>query len=249
VGRAHFRFYAELNDFLPPERRFAGFIQAFDVPATVKHWIESCGVPHTEVELVLVNGESEDFTRLVRDGDRVSVYPVFESVDVTPLVRVRPAPLRDLRFVLDTHLGKLARNLRLLGFDCLYGRDWEDSLLAEVSAREGRVLLTRDRGLLMRGAVTRGCYVRETAPRRQALEVLRRFDLAGTLAPLSRCLRCNDRLESVGKSEVEPELPARTAALFVDYRRCPFCGRVYWQGSHWRRMTKWVEELRREAGG
>lgn len=229
MGRAEFRFYAELNDFLAPARRFRPFPAVFTVPTTVKHWIESFGVPHTEVELILVDGESVGFDRRVEDGARVSVYPMFEALDVSALLRVRPAPLREIRFVLDTHLGKLARYLRMAGFDCVYGRDWGDALLAGVSRRDSRVLLTRDLGLLKRNEVTRGYAVRETQPGRQAREVLRRFDLFDAMRPLTRCLMCNDPLTAAG-----PGL-----------WRCPSCERLYWKGSHYRRMLQFLEELRR----
>jgi hypothetical protein len=176
---AWFRFYAELNDFLPAERRMTPFECSFIDPATMKDAIESLGVPHTEVDLILANGESVDFSYVLRDGDRISVYPVFEALDITPLVRVRPRPLRQPRFVLDTHLGRLAVYLRIAGFDALYQNDYGDAELVRISRDERRILLTRDAGLLQRCMITHGYYVRETAARRQFAEVMRRFDLAG----------------------------------------------------------------------
>src|SRR5262249_31383318 len=156
MNRACFRFYAELNDFLPPGRRGVTFTYSFEGSPSIKDLIEALGVPHTEVDLILVNGESVDFAYRVREGDRISVYPVFESLDITPLLRVRPRPLRETRFVLDTHLGRLAAYLRLLGFDTLYRNDAGDDELARISSGEGRILLTRDRGLLKRSQVTHG---------------------------------------------------------------------------------------------
>lgn len=183
---AWFRFYAELNDFLPPERRMASVARPFVDAAPVKDMIESLGVPHTEVDLILANGVSVDFAYVVRDGDRLSVYPVFEALDITPLVRLRPRPLRESRFVLDTHLGRLARYLRMAGFDTLYRNDYSDAELARISLAEKRILLTRDAGLLNRGMVTHGYYVRETTVRRQFAEVMRRFDLRGSVRPFTR---------------------------------------------------------------
>src|SRR3954462_14456088 len=150
------RFYAELNDHLPPDSQYKTLERPFDVPRSVKDLIESCGIPHTEVELIVVNGASVDFTHLVRDGDRIAVYPGFEALDVTPELRVRPAPLRDPRFVLDVHLGKLAAYMRMLGFDAVYRTCFDDADLARVSSEQHRILLTRDRGLLKRSAVTHG---------------------------------------------------------------------------------------------
>jgi uncharacterized protein with PIN domain len=238
---ANFRFYAELNDFLPPERRFTGFPYSFLDAATVKDRIESFGVPHTEVDLILVNGQSVDFAYRVRDGDRISVYPVFEAFDIAGLTRLRPEPLRDVKFVLDVHLGRLAAYLRMLGFDALYQNRCGDQRLAEISRHEHRILLTRDVGLLKRACVTHGYYLRATQPRRQLAEAVRRFDLGRLARPFSRCLRCNTPLARAGKDQVLHQLPAQVALLHDEFRRCPDCGRVYWQGGHFRRMRQWVD--------
>lgn len=243
MKRAHFRFYAELNDFLPPARRGVTFAHEFTGGPSVKDVVEALGVPHTEVELVLADGESVDFSWTLRDGARVSVYPVFESIDVAPLVRVRPAPLREVRLVLDVHLGRLARYLRMLGLDALWPGDVPDEELARLSADERRVLLTRDAGLLKRKAVTHGCFVREREPRRQLLEVVRRLDLGRALAPFRRCLRCNVLLEDAHPADVAAEVPAGVRERHHAFRRCPACRRVYWAGSHVRRMERLVAEL------
>ncbi len=243
MAEARFRFYAELNDFLPPERRFVEFPIEFIDIATVKDRIESLGVPHTEVDLILVNGEPVEFTQRVQDGDRVSVYPVFEAFDIAPLARLRPEPLRNPRFVLDTHLGRLAAYLRMLGFDALYGNRCADAELAAISRDQHRILLTRDVGLLKRAAVTHGYFVRETRPREQLAEVVRRFDLARLATPFTRCMRCNTELEPATREKVRDNLPGQAAEQYGDFRRCPGCGRVYWQGSHHRRMAEWIAEL------
>lgn len=233
---AAFRFYAELNDFLPAARQFTEFTHPFLDIATVKDFIESFGVPHTEVDLVLVNGEPVEFSYRVKDGDRVSVYPMFESFDIAPVSRVRPEPLRTPRFILDTHLGRLAAFLRMLGFDCLYRNCYTDEQLASTSRDERRILLTRDVGLLKRGAVTHGYFVRETDPKRQLCEIVCRFDLVRLARPFTRCMRCNTPLQEVSKADVLAELPPRTAEEHNEFRRCPTCRRVYWKGAHYRRM-------------
>jgi hypothetical protein len=148
---ACFRFYAELNDHLPLGQQFGLVEKQFFVPASVKDMIEAIGVPHAEVDLILVNGESSDFTRLIRNGDRVAVYPVFESIDITPVLRLRPQPLRETKFVLDVHLGRLAGYLRMLGFDAVYSNRIGDLELVRISCQEKRILLTRDRGVLNTG--------------------------------------------------------------------------------------------------
>jgi uncharacterized protein with PIN domain len=238
---ANFRFYAELNDFLPPERRFTEFAYGFANAASVKDRIESFGVPHTEVDLILVNGQSVDFAYRVRDGDRISVYPVFEALDIAGLTRLRPEPLRDPKFVLDVHLGRLAAYLRMLGFDALYQNLCTDARLAEISRDEHRILLTRDVGLLKRGSVTHGYYIRSEQPRQQLKEVVWRFDLVRLAKPFSRCLRCNAPLERIGKDQVRRQLPDTVALLHDEFLRCPNCGRAYWKGGHYRRMRQWID--------
>lgn len=244
---AHFRFYEELNDFLPPERRKADFDYTFERRASIKDVIEALGVPHTEVELILVNGVSVDFDYILADGDRVSVYPVFESLDVMPLVRLRPAPLRTPRFVLDTHLGTLARYLRLLGFDALYRNDYNDDELAQTSATGHRILLTRDRDLLKRKIVTHGIFVRSDQPRLQLADICRRLDLYESFKPFSRCARCNGLLKPVEKSEVIDRLEPKTKLYYDRFLRCTNCGQVYWKGSHFERMEKLIAQIRGDA--
>lgn len=243
--RVTVRFYAELNDFLPADRR--GRPTELDVApgTTVKDLCESLGVPHTEIDVVLVNGESVAFGHQVADGDVLSVYPVFEALDVSPVVRLRPRPLREPRFVLDVHLGRLARVLRLLGFDAVWRNDITDDELVTTSVGEKRWLLTRDRGLLKRSMLTHGYYVRETDRWRQILEVLRRFDLFGAISPFGRCLECNGVLGPVAKEQVEDRLPPRTRRDYHHFQRCPDCSRVYWQGSHYDRLVALVEDIRR----
>jgi uncharacterized protein with PIN domain len=238
---ANFRFYAELNDFLAPERRFTEFPYDFLDVATVKDRIESFGVPHTEVDLILANGQSVDFSYRVQDLDRISVYPVFEAFDIAGLTRLRPEPLRDPQFILDVHLGRLAGYLRMLGFDSLYENCSTDERLAEISYRERRILLTRDAGLLKRGTVTHGYYVRAIQPRQQLAEVIRRFDLRRLAKPFLRCLRCNTLLALAGKDDVRHLLPVQVALLHNEFLRCPDCGRVYWKGGHFRRMRQLID--------
>lgn len=240
---ASFRFYEELNDFLaPPHRR-----RAFEAPcaraATVKHMIEALGVPHTEVELVLVNGESVGFDRLLAHGDRVSVYPRFETFDVTPLLRVRATPLRVTRFIADAHLGGLARLLRLTGFDTLYDNHYDDAELVAIATREGRIALTRDRELLKRRELTHGCFVHALKPEQQAAEIVQRLDLARSARPFSLCLECNAPLRPIDKADVAHRLPADVRARQARFSTCDRCQRVFWEGSHWQRMQAIVTRL------
>jgi uncharacterized protein with PIN domain len=242
-GRAEFRFYAELNDFLPPDRRFTTFAGDFAFGATVKDAIESLGVPHTEIDVILVNEESVGFSRRVNDGDRISVYPVFESFDVSSVTRLRPSPLRDTRFVVDANLGQLARYLRLLGFDAVYSQQLSDSQLVETSISEGRLLLTRDIGVLKHGALTHGYFVRARDGRSQVVEVLTRFDLYRALAPLSRCANCNGSLRSVDKEQISNRLEPSTREHFDEFWICEGCNNIYWKGAHIAGIEQFVRDV------
>lgn len=240
---ASFRFYAELNDFLPRERRKTDFVYGFDRRASIKDCIEAMGVPHTEVDLILVNGVSVRFSYILADRDQVSVYPVFELLDITPVTRLRPRPLRDPRFVVDVNLGRLARYLRLLGFDTLYRNDYVDRDLVRICSEQGRIVLTRDRNLLKHAAITHGCFVHNTQPLRQIEEVIRRLDLSGSAEPFKRCVRCNGLLQSVDKSAVADRLPPLTRRYYEVFWRCGVCGQLFWQGAHYQRMMELVEGL------
>lgn len=229
---AEFRFYEELNDFLLPAQRKRSLEYRFQGHPGIKDPIEAFGVPHTEVDLIVVNGESVGFDYQLRPGDRVAVYPMFESFDISPLVKLREKPLRRTAFVLDVNLGKLARRLRMLGFDALYDNRYEDAEVADIAAAEGRIVLTRDRRLLFAKRITHGYWVRSTDPRRQVDEVLTRFDLRRQIRPFRRCMRCNGLLREVPKAEVLDRLEPKTKLYYERFYQCGGCGKVYWEGSH-----------------
>jgi uncharacterized protein len=241
---ARFRFYAELNDFLPEARRQREFGYGFIGTPAVKDAIEAIGVPHTEVDVILVDGESVDFSRLLKGGERVAVYPVFERYDVSPVTRLRPAPLRSTRFVADVHLGSLARNLRLLGFDTTWARDLEDQAIIDIAADERRIILTRDKGILKAGRVTRGYWLRATDTPGQVDEVIRALDLGGNIRPYTRCMECNGKLEPIERSEAARSVPLQVILVYRDFNRCPDCRRVYWKGSHFERLAQVVRRAR-----
>ncbi|OFW14078.1 MAG: twitching motility protein PilT [Acidobacteria bacterium RIFCSPLOWO2_02_FULL_67_21] len=238
------RVYGPLNDFLPPARRQAAFAHAFEGRESVKDLVEGLGIPHPEIDLILVNGEPVAFDYAVQDGNRIAVFPRFESVDIAGVTLVRP-PLGALHFVLDGHLGRLARYMRLVGLDATYLADASDDDIAALAAREGRIVLTRDRGLLKLRGVSRGYWIRATMPRQQLVEVLHRF--GPMRAPFSRCLRCNAELREVPKASVESRLEPRTREYYQRFHECPRCHRIYWAGSHWQRLTRLVESTTLEA--
>lgn len=244
---AYFRFYAELNALLAMKDQFRDIRQVFKGRQTVKHLIESLGIPHTQVDLILANGTSVDFAYIPSDGDAISVYPVFETFDISPLIRLRPSPLRESKFVLDGHLGRLAAYLRMLGFDSQYRNDFLDEELTLISINENRILLTRDRGLLKRSQVTHGYLLTTRDPRQQLLAVIRRFDLISSFKQFSRCIACNGLLESKTKAAVINRLEPRTKQYFEKFKQCTDCGKVYWKGSHYDRMLDFIEWLRKSS--
>jgi uncharacterized protein with PIN domain len=248
MARVHIRFYEELNFFLAPQHRKQRFAREFAPGTSVKNLIENLGVPHTEVDLILANGDSVGFTYRLRAEDMISVYPVFESFDIGSLSRVRPEPLRELKFVLDVHLGTLATELRLLGFDTLYRNNLDDDTLASCSREEHRVLLTRDRGLLKRKTVTHGYYIRSRGLQRQLGEIMLRFDLRKSLKPFTRCLKCNTLLEAIPKSQTEGRVPAFVYRQYARFKQCPACRNIYWKGSHWGHMQKHLQQIFSGAG-
>jgi uncharacterized protein with PIN domain len=242
-NKAAFRFYEELNDFLPKERRKKTFTHSFDGNPAVKDPIEAMGVPHTEVDLILVNGKSVGFDYHLKNGDRVSVYPVFETFDISPIVKLRGRPLRKTAFVLDVHLGRLARLLRMAGFDAKYQNDYTDRDMVQISVKENRIILTRDRGLLCIKEVQHGYWLRSTGPREQLREVVDRFDLYSMIRPFHRCMVCNGRIKPVDKESILDELKPKTKLYYDTFHQCEICEKIYWKGSHYTRMKALMDNL------
>lgn len=243
TGLASFRFYAELNDFLAPARRGRIFTVECARGATAKHMIEALGVPHTEVELILIDGEAAGFGQRLRDGDHLAIYPAFGSFDITSLGRLRPAPPH-FHFVADAHLGGLARRLRMAGFNTLYRNDYADREIAEIAGREQRIVLTRDRDLLKHRVISHGCYIHALKPPQQFCEVMRRLDLALLQKPFTLCMVCNLPLRPVPREMVFSSLPlsVRRNPDYLKFTTCDCCGRIYWKGSHWQRMAALFNE-------
>lgn len=233
--KATFTYLAEINDFLSHSHKNTTFTLEFEPHQSLKHLIESTGVPHTEIGQVLVNGQPMDASNRLHDGDQVTVYPDHSPLDGEPC------------FILDNHLGQLATYLRMLGFDCLYRNDYQDDELAQVSVEEGRLLLTRDRRLLMRKVIRRGYCIHHTDPRLQTAEVVKRFNLIGRVKPFQRCLRCNSPLQVVSKQDVIDRLEPLTKKYYEEFRICPSCKQVYWKGSHYEHMLQMIVELEAQA--
>jgi uncharacterized protein with PIN domain len=228
---AMFSFQGELNDFLPHHQKNTTFSLEFEPHQSIKHLVESLGIPHTEFGHVLVNGQPADASSLLADGDLVTVYPANEPLEGEPC------------FLLDNHLGQLATYLRMFGFDCLYRNDYQDEELAQVAVEQDRVLLTRDRRLLMRKGIRHGYCIHQTDPHRQAAEVLKRFSLTGRIKPFQRCLKCNTPLQVVNKQDILERLEPLTKRYYDDFKICPNCQQIYWKGSHYEHMQEQIIEL------
>ena len=221
---ARFRFHGELNDFLPPSRRERDFDAPCARAASAKHMIEALGAPHTEVGRVHVNGEDAGLERLLCEGDRIDAYPGGDMPAMPP------------RFVADAHVGGLARLLRMAGFDTVYDNAFHDAEIARIAASEDRVVLTRDRDLLIRREIRYGRYLRALATEAQMEEIVARYGLAAHAQPFSLCLHCNAPLHPVDKAQIEERLPPMVRAHYEEFSGCDVCGRIFWKGSHYRRM-------------
>ncbi len=239
-------FHGDLKALLSRPRR-AGTVdyEIRDRPA-VKDAIEACGIPHTEVDLIVGQGRSLDFSHQLNGGEQLDIYPPGYAVAVAGarhlVERGRPE-----RFILDVHLGKLARKLRLLGFDCHYRNDLDDPEIIDVALREGRTILTADRGLLKHKRVVSGLLIRSTQIEKQLEQVLRRYELQERMLPFRRCPHCNGLLHSVAKAKIAHLLPAGTGRRYDVFRQCDECGKVYWRGTHHEKIAAWLESLRNRA--
>lgn len=239
-----FRFYKELNDLIPQKFRKKDFEYTFFGTPSVKDAVEAIGVPHTEVDLIIVNSRrSVDFSYRIMHGDRIAVYPVFESLDISPVIRLRPKPLGETRFLADEHLGKLARLLRLLGFDTLYEPSLSQPDMAAVSHGQKRIIITRHAAVLKRSDVTRGCLVRSALPEKQVEEIMAKFHLAGSVRPFTRCMSCNGILVQRNKQDIAHGLQPGTRKHYDHFLQCEVCGKLYWKGSHYTRLASFVEKI------
>ncbi len=238
--------HGDLDFFLPSKTRRKDITRSLSEKTSVKDVIESCGVPHPEVDVIVVNGEEVDFHYGVMNGAEVEVYPPEIQ---SPQSKKKRLQVRTIsRFVTDGHLGKLTRNLRLLGFDVAYDPRAHDRQLLDVMDRENRALLTRDRRLLIHAVVRTGYCPRSQDPDEQTVEVIRRFNLLGLIAPFTRCLRCNASLQEITKADIIEELEPLTKIYYEQFRRCTGCGQIYWPGSHFPKLQKRLEKIRANVG-
>ena len=248
MPQVRLRFYAELNEHLPAQMRQAEFSHVASEGTTLGSLLVGFAIRENQVDLILVNGESAALSHVLKEDERVSIYPVFDSIDVSPLTRMVDRPRRRMRFVLDVHLGKLAHHLRMMGFDTLYRNDYTRPGLLEIAMRDDRILLSKGAAIIEREEITAGYRVRSSDPREQLIEVLTRFDLWRSANPFARCLHCNELLRPEEKSSVVERLPEKVRELYLDFTRCPSCGRIYWEGTHFQKMQAFIGGLAPRSG-
>ena len=239
-------FHGDLDFFLGSRTRRRTVERILIEKTSIKDVIESCGVPHPEVDLIVVNGEAADFGYGMTGDAEIEVYPPGIQYLQSRKKRLQANTVKC--FVTDGHLGKLTRNLRMLGFDVAYDPEAEDRQLLDVMDRENRALLTRDRRLLMHAVVRTGYCPRSQDPDEQTVEVIRRFNLLGLIAPFTRCLRCNASLQEITKADIIEELEPLTKIYYEQFRRCTGCGQIYWPGSHFPKLQKRLAKIRANVG-
>ena len=243
MAEATFRFYEELNDFLPKHRRKTDFVIISKEKRSIKDAIESLGVPHTEIDLILVNGKSVDFGYILQDQDRVSVYPVFESLNVTDVTRLRKLPLRRTKFIADINLGKVAKYMRVLGLDLLFDPRLSPREIIDISNREKRIILTTSRKLLKFKDVGHGIFVRPGSTVQQIKQIIGTLDIKDRIDPFTRCLRCNSRLRPVPEEKILDRVPPKARAYYTEYAFCRSCDKIYWKGTHCKHMQAVVRHI------
>lgn len=240
------KFFGRLKDFLP-EKFKNGIEHNFVDRTTVKDLIESFNVPHTEVDVILVNGKSVNFSYLIDNGDVIKVYPPESKLQLKNLKRLYKQPKWQPKFICDVHLGSLAKNLRKLGLDVLYNNSFSDDEILGISNCERRVILTKDVGLLKRKDATLGYFVRNNDPEKQTLEILKIYPVKKYINPFSRCLECGNKLKRISREKVKSKLPDHCFELKMKFYYCPDCNKIYWQGSHFERMTGQINKFLKAA--
>jgi len=240
-------FHGDLDFFLGAKTRGRIVERNLSEKTSLKDVIESCGVPHPEVDMILVNGQAVGFAHGVADDAEVEVFPAGNKRMYQTEKRLQTTEVS--KFVADGHLGRLTRNLRLLGFDVAYDQRADDGQLLDVMARQNRALLTRDRRLLMHAIVRHGYSPRSQNAEEQTIEVIRRFNLSELIAPFTRCLRCNVPLEAAAKADVIEKLEPLTKIHYKQFSRCTGCGRIYWSGSHFEKLKKRIRMIQAAVAG
>ena len=240
MNQVYFRFYEELNDYLPEEKRKVWFEYSFSGEILMQDAMHSMGVPSEEIDLILVNQQSKAFDYMLQDGDRISVYPVFELFDLSGASPLREKPLRNPTFICDVHLGRLCKYLRMLGLDTLYSNQYTPEEMIAISRQEKRIILSRSYQLTRHKEVTHSYWIRSADPLEQVKDLIIKLDLSSWTDPLIRCMKCNDKIVPVEKPVILHRLQSRTAKYYTEFFNCPTCNQIYWKGSHFENMLNFI---------
>jgi uncharacterized protein len=239
----YIRLFADLNFFVPEKLKQRNIqLPIFGNPS-IKDVVESIGVPHTEIEMILVNSNPADLSYQVKEQDQVSVYPKFFQLEAIDDDKDNSSVPKYLKFILDVHLGKLASMLRMLGFDCYYRNDLDDDEIIEIACKEERIILTRDLGILKNGKVKHGYFPRSQDPKLQLREIFDRYRLKDKIKPLTRCMTCNGEISLVKKSEIGEEIGEKTELYYQEFYLCKNCKKTYWKGSHYIKMMEFIRAI------
>lgn len=240
MNQVSFRFYEELNDYLPEEKRKVWFEYSYQGSIVIQDAIQSMGVPPEEIDLILVNQQSRGFDYILEDGDQISVYPMFELFDLKGISSLRENPLRNPTFICDVHLGRLCKYLRMLGWDTLYSNKYTPEEMIAISLQEKRIILSRSYQLIRHKEVTHSYWIRSADPLEQIRDLILKLDLSTIADPLIRCLNCNEKLLRVDKLEILHRIQTRTAKYYDEFFKCPTCNKIYWKGSHFENMLAFI---------
>ena len=242
------RFYEELNNYLPVRRRKVWFEYRFSDKPTIKDIVELIGVPYSEIDLILVNGKSVNFSFKVKNNDKVSVYPVFEAFDISTVSRLRTKPLREPNFIVEANLGKLAKYLRLFGFDVYYqNTNGNNSSVDSLTKKNTPIVLTRGKNIFKKKLITHGYQVKSNDPKKQIEEVINKFDLFSRIKPLIFCLQCNEKIVPIEKNKIINKLPSKIPQYFNEFFICPTCKKIYWRGIHYQTMLAFVRQIKKNC--
>jgi len=239
----HLRCYEELNEFLPKEKRKVQFTHTISVQTSVKDLIESFNIPHTQVQMILVNGEQKDFSYIVQENDRISVYPFFHTFDINSVSKISHPLPDEIHFLADQHLGTLARYLRMIGIDTAFNEDISGYELVEKANQQDRILLTKDHNILKRNELKYGYFIYADDLDSQLEELILQFKLKEHLSLFSRCLECNELLQPIEKATIEHRLPKKVREGHESFTICWRCNKIYWKGSHYDRMKDKIENI------
>ena len=235
-------FPEEFNCFKRHKNKEPEIIYPLERKTSIKHIIESLGVPHTEIGKIVATEKKDkkdkevDFNYIPVNSQKITVLPIIAPFDVTKPSVLRPEPLQKMRFVVDVNVGKLALLLRMLGLDAEYSPKYLDKDILYFSKEEKRIVLSKDTGLLECKQIVFGRHVRSVYPDDQLIEIIKFFGIEGPFKFFIRCLRCNKKLVPVNKKDILHRLEPKTKKYFDMFKICPQCRRIYWQGSHHEKM-------------